>query len=543
MVKQRIKEKEERVRMKYRKSGKIKIVLSLLLIAAFLCQGCGKEVADIDALATDTVSVEVSTTEETAENETVPQETQPEETDMEETNSEETNSEETEQTPPIAEDALATPAICGALHVEGTQLVDSNGNPVQLKGISTHGLAWFPAYVNNDCFKQLREDWNVNVMRLAMYSAEYGGYCSGGNKADLEKLISEGVKYATENDMYVIIDWHILSDNNPNTYKEDAKAFFAKMSENYADYNNVIYEICNEPNGGTSWSEVKSYAETIIPVIRENDEDAIILVGTPNWCQYVGQAAADPITGYDNIMYSLHFYASTHTDWLREDMKEAVAAGLPIFVSEYGLSEASGDGRVDTYQADLWAAAMDELNISYVAWNLSNKNESSSILKSSCTKTSGFTTEDLNEAGKWLYEMLRAEGTTSMGAASAVNENGTVPTPEQEENATPTTTQVVSGKLTYTATVSNSWTSGDKTFYQYGFAVTNATGSDVNNWSFTLKFNSDIEFDSGWNGNYSASGNVLTITPAAYNSNVPAGTTLTDIGFIISGAADLQLTE
>ena len=163
---------------------------------------------------------------------------------------------------------IAYPSASGALSVTGTQLTDSKGTAIQLRGISTHGIAWFPAYINEDFFKELREDWNVNVIRLAMYTAENEGYCNGGDQKKLKKLVQDGVEYATNNDMYVIIDWHILSDNNPNTYKKEAKEFFDEMSLAYADYNNVIYEICNEPNGGTGWSDIKSYAEEVIEVIR-----------------------------------------------------------------------------------------------------------------------------------------------------------------------------------------------------------------------------------------------------------------------------------
>ncbi len=298
------------------------------------------------------------------------------------------------------------PDIPEALSVEGTLLVDVEGRPVQLKGISTHGLAWYPEYVNAECFRQLREEWGMDVVRLAMYTAESGGYCTGGNQDDLKALVRDGVEYATDCGLYVIIDWHILSDGNPNTYLEEAKKFFQEMAEEYADYENIFYEICNEPNGGTSWSQIKAYAEEIIPVIREQDEDGIILVGTPNWSQYLDQAAADPITGYENIMYTLHFYAATHTDALRDAMVEAVSSGLPVFVSEYGICDASGSGGIDTAQADKWVEAMDEYGISYVAWNLSNKAETSAILKSSCGKTGGFTWEDLSDSGKWLLEML-----------------------------------------------------------------------------------------------------------------------------------------
>ena len=293
-----------------------------------------------------------------------------------------------------------------ALHVEGTTLTDESGSPVQLRGISTHGLAWFPGYVNEECFKQLHEEWGVDVIRLAMYTAEYGGYCTGGDKDALKKLVKDGVEYATNQNLYVIIDWHILSDGNPGTYKEDAKAFFAEMAETYAEYSNVLYEICNEPNGGTGWADIKAYAEEVIGVIRTYDEDGIILVGTPNWSQYVNEAAADPITGYDNIMYTLHFYAATHKDSLRDTMKAAIDAGLPVFVSEFGICDASGNGAIDEAQADEWVRVMDEYGVSYVAWNLSNKAETSAIIDSGCDKISGFSEEDLSSSGKWLYRLL-----------------------------------------------------------------------------------------------------------------------------------------
>lgn len=313
------------------------------------------------------------------------------------------------QEAPTMKSAIAYPSTSGKLKVSGSKLVDQNGNPVQLKGISTHGINIYSNYVNEACFKQFREEWNVNVMRLAMYTAENGGYCVGGNQEELKHVVRDGIQYATNQDMYVIVDWHILSDSNPLMYQNEAIAFFEEISSEYADYDNVIYEICNEPNSGTSWNDIKTYANAVIPVIRANDADAVIIVGTPNWSQYVNEAAADPITGYDNIMYTLHFYAATHKQELRDTMKAAIDAGLPIFVSEYGICDASGNGGLDYEQADLWVKEMNEYGISYLAWNLSNKDESSAILNNSCTKTSGFTDDDLNESGKWLKNMLTTE--------------------------------------------------------------------------------------------------------------------------------------
>lgn len=299
-------------------------------------------------------------------------------------------------------------ASAGRLHVKGTKLVDKKGHEVQLRGVSTHGLSWYPQYVNDKCFAQLHDKWGANVVRLAVYTEEYNGYCSGDakNRSDLKKLIKKGVRLAKKHKMYVIVDWHILSDGNPNSHKKEAKAFFREMSREFKGYNNVIYEICNEPNNGTSWKEIKSYAKSVISTIRKNDKKAVIVVGTPTWSQDVDQAAADPIKG-ENLMYALHFYAATHKADLRNKMTAAINKGLPVFVTEYGICDASGNGAIDKEEANRWVQTMDEYGVSYIAWNLSNKQESSSIIKSSCPKVSGFKKSELSDEGRWLYHLLR----------------------------------------------------------------------------------------------------------------------------------------
>ena len=554
--------------------------LVLLLMASIFLQGCQKDndkdtnttTASVAETAeettgntTETTAEESDTTEFTAE-ETVPEETESTEYAANETTEESVPGEETQEAVSQQKEesnsaalGLATPATCGALQVNGTQLVDEKGNQVQLKGISTHGLAWFPAYVNKDCFRQLREEWNANVIRLAMYTAEYGGYCSGGDKDKLKQLIHDGVAYATELDMYVIIDWHILQDQNPNTYKEDAKDFFAEMAEKYANYNNVIYEICNEPNGGTSWQDIKSYAEEVIPVIRQYDDDAIIIVGTPNWSQYVDRAAADPITGYDNIMYALHFYAATHTDSLRKTMTTAIDAGLPVFVTEYGICDASGSGAIDEYQANEWVKTMNSYNVSYVAWNLSNKNETSAMISSGCSKISGFSESDLSACGKWVYEMLTGknaeelQGTPAQygGGQSAGNqsggqsEGGAGANQGNAGSSAPaaSTTTLTNGDISCTAEMANSWEAEGKTFYQYNLTLQNTSGKDCTSWVLKLTFSDNVELSNGWCGNYTVNGNVVQIGNVDYNGNIPASSSVKDVGFIISGPAGLTLTQ
>ena len=289
----------------------------------------------------------------------------------------------------------------GRLSVKGTRLVNSQGKTVVLKGVSTHGINWFPQYVNKAAFKTLRDNWGVNCIRLAMYTEEYNGYCSGGNQAELRKLINNGVKYATELGMYVIIDWHILSDGNPVKNKKQAISFFKYMAKKYKNQNNIFYEICNEPNGGTSWNTIKSYASSVTKTIRKYDKKNIILVGTPTWSQDVDVAADSPIKGYSNIMYTFHFYAATHGDSYRQKVQAAIQKGLPVLVSEFGISESSGNGRIDKNEANKWMQFLKKNKISYVCWSLCNKNESCSLLKSSCSRTGNFKKSDLSQAGLW----------------------------------------------------------------------------------------------------------------------------------------------
>lgn len=290
----------------------------------------------------------------------------------------------------------------GKLSVNGVNLLDAHGQIFQMKGVSTHGLSWFPQYVNEEAFRQLRDEWKVNVIRLAMYTSEYNGYCTGdeNNRNNLKNLIDEGVRYCTNLGMYVIIDWHILSDSNPNMHKNEAIAFFDEMSRKYAGQSNVIFEICNEPNGGTGWSEIKSYAADVINTIR-NNSDAVVIVGTPTWSQDVDVAADSPIDGY-NIMYALHFYADTHRDNIRSKLITAVNKGLPVIVSEFGICDASGNGGVNISEADKWINTLNNFSISYIIWNMSNKAETSAIINSWCNKTSGFAYDDYSESGRWF---------------------------------------------------------------------------------------------------------------------------------------------
>lgn len=363
--------------------------------------GCGKQDAANETTATSSEAPSAAITETISESTTAPEQTSVPET---------VEAQPAETEPPSSE-ALSVDASTpfgqhGALHVENGKLTDADGNTVQLYGMSTHGIAWFPQYINYDSFRTLRDDWNTNCIRLAMYTAEYGGYCAGGDKEQLKQLVRDGVSYATELGMYVIVDWHILSDCDPNQNKDEAIAFFREMAEAFADNDNVLYEICNEPNGGTSWDSIKSYAEEVIPVIRAQKPDAVILVGTPTWSQEIDKAAASPLDD-SNVMYTLHFYAGTHKDDLRNRLETCVQNGLPVFVSEFGMCDASGNGANDFDSTTKWLDLLNKYQISFCCWNLANKDESSSVFKASSTALSDWTDDDFNESGRWIRDYFR----------------------------------------------------------------------------------------------------------------------------------------
>lgn len=292
----------------------------------------------------------------------------------------------------------------GKLHVEGSKLLNEKGEVCQLKGISTHNVGLYPEYVNEACITELTDKFGLSVFRLAMYSGEADdifGYADGddANREKLEKLMLDAVKICAKLGIYVIVDWHILRDGNPNTHADMAAHFFRKVCPVLKDYDNVIYEICNEPNTEGTWAEITRYANFIIPVIREMDADKVIIVGTPVWSQRVDEAVTEPLA-FPNLVYTLHFYADTHRDELRGIMTDAIEKGLPVFVSEFGICDASGNGPVNDEQTDIWIALMNKLQLSYVLWNLSNKNETSAILAPGCSVTSGFGEDDFSECGK-----------------------------------------------------------------------------------------------------------------------------------------------
>jgi len=290
-------------------------------------------------------------------------------------------------------EAAVKPSTGGALKVlekDGVMtLCDASGNPIQLRGMSTHGLQWFPEIINQNAFAALANDWSCNVIRLAMYVGE-DGYAT--NPSVKDKVI-EGIDLAIANDMYVIVDWHVHQPGDPNAeIYSGAMAFFEEISSLYPNHPNIIYELANEPNSGepgvtndaAGWQAVKSYAEPIIEMLRNNGNENLIIVGSPNWSQRPDLAADDPIND-DNVIYSVHFYTGTHEasedsldrNNVMSNARYALENGVAVFASEWGTSEATGHNGPYLDEADVWLSFLNGNNISWCNWSLTNKNETS----------------------------------------------------------------------------------------------------------------------------------------------------------------------
>ena len=306
----------------------------------------------------------------------------------------------------VCDDGRARPSNSGRLQVAGGKLSDREGKPVMLRGVSFNGLITSESFLNEQLFEELSRDVGVNVVRLSMYTHGVGvmGYCTKGDRARYEADIDKGVTLATAHDMYAIIDWHILSDGDPNIYVDQAKDFFARMADKYGDHNNVLYEICNEPNG-VDWPTVRAYAEQVIPIIRERAPKAVIIVGNPQWSSDLKSVLADPLD-VENVLYTLHFYAASHGEDSRKAVEEASQQGLPIFVTEYGVTAATGGFPRDLDSADLWIELLEREGISYCMWTFSKAAEPCSAVRSTVPKYNGFVEEDYTATGLWLLKTL-----------------------------------------------------------------------------------------------------------------------------------------
>ncbi|MCM1177149.1 MAG: glycoside hydrolase family 5 protein [Clostridium sp.] len=285
------------------------------------------------------------------------------------------------------------------LHVDGTALVNESGEPVQLRGVSLGWHNLWPRFYNEGAVKTLSRDWKADVVRAAIGVELDGGYCDFPEEAiAAAQTVADA---AIREGKYVIIDWHSHS-----LRLNEAKEFFTIMANRYKGVPNVIYELFNEPVED-SWADLKAYHIGLIELIRSIDpSEPVILAGCPHWDQDIHLAADDPIVGYANVMYTLHFYAGTHKEYLRERGDYALAKGLPVFVSECGGMSADGDGALDVESFNEWVSWMDGRGLSYAMWSLSDKLETCSMLTPFVTSEGPWPDEYIKPWGRLVRQTL-----------------------------------------------------------------------------------------------------------------------------------------
>ena len=299
----------------------------------------------------------------------------------------------------------------GALKVSGNHIVDSHGQVFMLQGMSTHGIMWetFSNILSTNSLRVLRDDWRCNAVRIAMYTEEQNGYTTGSYYAsEAKKKVTNGVANATSLGMYVIIDWHILQDGNPQTHQSEAIDFFKEMAETYKNYSNVIFELCNEPNGGANWqSNIKPYCQAVVNTIRAAGAKNLVFCGTGTWSQDIDKVLGNRLSDA-NCLYTLHFYANTHTDWLRQRLQNCYNSGLPVLVTEFGTCDASGNGGFNESQTRAWYNLLKNLKVGWFNWSAANKNETASAFKAGTNLANISAGESqLTQSGRLIRTLFR----------------------------------------------------------------------------------------------------------------------------------------
>ncbi|MGB8297346.1 MAG: glycoside hydrolase family 5 protein, partial [Polyangia bacterium] len=287
--------------------------------------------------------------------------------------------------------------VHGQLKVVGNKIVDMNGNPVTLHGMSMYDWSQQGRqFYNASAVGHLAKDFDCAILRVPILPQN-----ATSGLSRLEAVLDAAIA----NGIYAIIDWH----GGGASQQATAAAFFGSMSAKYGNNPNIMYEPWNEPT--VAWSIVKTYHEAVIAAIRANDPDNIIFLGTPQWDQKPDTAAADPVTTSTNLAYVVHFYANSHPlAGFQKAITTTLNAGLAIFVTEYGGCSANGNGTFNATELQKWWTFLDANDIGCTNWAVETNGETSSIFVTNASATGPWTTADLtNPDGTTIISYIQSK--------------------------------------------------------------------------------------------------------------------------------------
>lgn len=294
----------------------------------------------------------------------------------------------------------------GVIKTQGNKLVDSNNEVIQLRGMSLFWSQWEPEYYNSQVVKWLKDDWSINIIRAAMGVEEDGGFLT--NPSLEKQKVFTIIEAAIEQGIYVIVDWH---SHSAEDYEKEAIAFFSEVAQVYGKYPNIMYELYNEPIESSWNNDLKPYHEAVIEEIRKYDTSNLVICGTPFFSQEVDDVIGNEINDV-NVAYTLHYYAATHKQFLRDKAQLAINANLPLFVTEYGTTEATGNGFLDVSESNLWWDFLDNNDISWCNWSIADKREESAALVPRARATGGWTTNQITRSGNLVRDELKLKNGT-----------------------------------------------------------------------------------------------------------------------------------
>lgn len=450
----------------------------------------------------------------------------------------------------------------GQLRVSGNKIVDKNGTAVQLRGMSLYWSQWVPKYWNYNTIKWLRDDWKITVVRAAM-AVDNDGYAS--NPAAEQAKMFTVIDAAISLGIYVVVDFHV---HDAASYQTQAQTFFKAVAQKYGSKPNILYEPWNEPLD-VSWANViKPYHESIINTIRQYDPDNIIICGTGFYSQRLVEASNNRINK-SNIAYTLHFYANTHKQYLRDETQNALNNGIAIFVTEYGTTDATGKGTVNEAETKTWWSFLDQNKISHANWSVADIPEASAALEANASENGGWTLSQIKQSGELVRTELRAKDPLAGGSGGIGNGVYQITARHSSKSLDVASSSTADGanvqQYTYSGGNNQKWTVTSVGTGQYSIRAVHsgkgldvsgsstADGADINQYTYSGGNNQKWKIESVGSGYYrivSVNSNkcvdvvgASTANGAAINQYTCNGNTNQQFQFTLLGSARLAGEE